>query len=147
MSTHRLKVNTQLRIAKSARVVYEAIVDPAKMSGYFISAGSARLDQPERLRWRWADVNMELEITPVKTEKNRRVIFRWKASGTEAQVTITLVRQGAGTLIKVLESGWPQNLAGMKQCLGQMQGWANMLCCLKAYLEHGINLRRGAIVK
>ncbi|MBE8398177.1 ATPase, partial [Leptospira borgpetersenii serovar Hardjo-bovis] len=23
------------------------------------------------------------------------------------------------------------------------QGWMNMSCCLKAYLEYGINLRKG----
>ena len=30
------------------------------------------------------------------------------------------------------------------QLMGQTEGWANFLACLKAYLEYGINLRKGA---
>ena len=36
------------------------------------------------------------------------------------------------------------NEAGIKQLMGQTEGWANFLACLKAYLEYGINLRKGA---
>lgn len=147
MKSKLLEVKTQLKIAKSPRTVYEAIVDPKKMSGYFISTGSRRLDQNEKLIWRWADVGMELEITPRAKKKNSRVEFLWSASGTEATVTITLSRMGSSTLVKISEAGWPASPEGIARCMGQMQGWANMLCCLKAYLEHGINLRRGAIVK
>lgn len=37
----------------------------------------------------------------------------------------------------------------IKSCLGNgvhynTEGWANFLACLKAYLEYGINLRKGA---
>ena len=42
------------------------------------------------------------------------------------------------------ESGWPPDDQGIQRCLEQMQGWVHMLCCLKAYLEHGINLREMA---
>ncbi|HEX2853732.1 MAG TPA: SRPBCC domain-containing protein [Opitutaceae bacterium] len=147
MNPKVLEVKTQLRIAKSPRAVYEAIVDPKKMSGYFISSGTARLDRAETVTWRWADVGAELVITPQAAKKNRLVSFLWDASGAQARVTIELVRNGSSTLVKVCERGWPPDREGIKRCLGQMQGWSNMLCCLKAYLEHAINLRRGAVVK
>ena len=28
------------------------------------------------------------------------------------------------------------------RCIEQTQGWMHFLCCMKAYLEHGINLRK-----
>ena len=37
-----LEVKAEVRIGKPAAEVFEAIVDPAKMSGYFISSGSGR---------------------------------------------------------------------------------------------------------
>jgi hypothetical protein len=33
---------------------------------------------------------------------------------------------------------------GIKWLQGNTAGWANFLACLKAYLEYGINLRKGA---
>jgi hypothetical protein len=32
---------------------------------------------------------------------------------------------------------------GVKRALGQNAGWTYTLCCLKAYLQHGVNLRQG----
>ena len=34
--------------------------------------------------------------------------------------------------------------AGLAWLKGNTEGWANFLACLKAYVEHGINLRKGA---
>jgi hypothetical protein len=60
-------------------------------------------------------------------------------------VVITLEPKGIHkTLVKITESDWPADYKGAKQCMGQVEGWTNFLCCLKAYLEYGINLRRGA---
>ena len=33
--------------------------------------------------------------------------------------------------------------AGVKRAMGQTAGWTYTLCCLKAYLQYGINLRLG----
>jgi hypothetical protein len=33
--------------------------------------------------------------------------------------------------------------AGINWLKGNTEGWANFLACLKAYLEYGINLRKG----
>ena len=44
MNPKALQVITQLPMAKPAREVFEAIVDPEKMSHYFISSGSGRME-------------------------------------------------------------------------------------------------------
>jgi len=36
------------------------------------------------------------------------------------------------------------NENNLKWALGNTEGWANFLACMKAYLEYGINLRKGA---
>lgn len=42
----------------------------------------------------------------------------------------------------VREGAWEGDEAGIKRYGQQMQGWVNMLLCLKALLLFGIDLRR-----
>jgi hypothetical protein len=51
------------------------------------------------------------------------------------------------TVVKITESSWTADFKGAKQCMGQVEGWTHFLCCLKAYLEYGINLREGGVIK
>ena len=46
----------------------------------------------------------------------------------------------------IAEEGWRENQDALKASYGNCQGWAQMLCALKAWLEHGINLREGMYV-
>jgi hypothetical protein len=47
--------------------------------------------------------------------------------------------------VTVREKSRDNDEAGIKWLKGNTAGWANFLACLKAYLEYGINLRKGAI--
>jgi len=47
------------------------------------------------------------------------------------------------TLIKISESGWKETQEGLESSYGNCHGWTQMICCLKAYLEYAINLRKG----
>jgi len=146
MSDHKLQVNTQLRISVAANEVYEAIVDPDLMSGYFISSGSARLDAAQEINWQWAEVDIEVTVRPQKIEQDKLISFLWFTGSKEGLVKITLKElEPHATLVQVNESGWPADEQGIKRCLEQTAGWMHMLCCLKAYLEHGINLRKSGI--
>jgi len=48
------------------------------------------------------------------------------------------------TLVSISESGWPESQKGLDLSYGNCMGWSQMLSALKAYLEYGINLRKGA---
>lgn len=115
------------------------------MSNYFISSGTDRLDSGNQIHWEWHGTEAHLPVTPQEIEKDKSVSFLWPASGIETKVVISLEPLGpAATRVKVSESGWPSDDQGIERCLEQTQGWVHMLCCLKAYLEYGINLRRGS---
>jgi uncharacterized protein YndB with AHSA1/START domain len=47
-------------------------------------------------------------------------------------------------MVTITESGWKDNDTGRKSSYGNCMGWSQMLSALKAWLEYGINLRRGA---
>jgi hypothetical protein len=48
------------------------------------------------------------------------------------------------TLVKVTENGKVFNQHNLKWVLENTAGWANFLACMKAYLEYGIPLCKGA---
>ena len=48
------------------------------------------------------------------------------------------------TIVRVNENGKELNEDNLKWALENSGGWANFLACMKAYLEYGIQLRKGA---
>lgn len=144
----KLQVEVEKKISKPIHEVFEAIVDPEKMTNYFISSASGRLEEGKTIIWKWDDVGAELPITVKKVDKNNFISFLWSASGVETTVEIKLKPlDETTTLIMVREDGWESDENGIKRYGQQTHGWVDMVTCLQAYLEFGINLRRGHTVK
>jgi len=147
MNKNDLEVKVQVGILKPVHRVFEAIVNPDEMSRYFISSASDRMDSSKNINWRWDDVGVELPVKVQQVVPDQSISFLWSASGVEALVTIKLEGgDNSSTIVKISESSWPADSEGINRCLEQTQGWTHMLCCLKAYLEYGINLRTGGII-
>jgi len=145
MENQVLEIKTALQVQKPAGEVFEAIVNPEKMSGYFISKGSGPLVEGKIVTWRFPEFNMEFPVRAGKIINDEYISFYWENDGIELIVEITLATKSAGsTLVTVTEKGRKNDEAGLKWLKGNTEGWANFLACLKAYLEYGINLRKGA---
>ncbi|MGH9939846.1 MAG: SRPBCC domain-containing protein, partial [Blastocatellia bacterium] len=87
-------------------------------------------------------------VDVIEIEENRKIVFDWTASGVRARVTIALKAGDSNTtLVAINETGWPMDRKGVQRALGQTQGWTDFLCCMKAYLQHGVNLRLGRVKK
>lgn len=115
------------------------------MSNYFISKGSGRMEEGKQIMWRFPEFDMEFPVRIGKLEKNKYISFYWDMDGLELYVEMTLTkREGNATLVTITEKGRENDEAGIKWLKGNTEGWANFLACLKAYLEYGINLRKGA---
>jgi uncharacterized protein YndB with AHSA1/START domain len=145
MENQTLEIKAALQILKPVNEVFEAIVDPLKMSNYFISKGSGRMEEGRQIMWRFPEFDMEFPVRVGKIEKDKYISFFWDMDGIELLVEITLgVRGNDNTLVTVTEKSRNNDEAGIKWLKGNTEGWANFLACLKAYLEYGINLRKGA---
>jgi len=148
MSEERIKTKVQMEILKPAHKVFEAIVDPDKMSRYFITTSTGRMESGKTLTWTWEDFDAAHEVKVQNVEQDKLVSFTWEGSGIECLVVITLEPKGKNqTLIKITESDWPVDFKGATRCMGQVEGWTHFLCCLKAYLEYDVNLRVGGVIK
>ena len=89
------------------------------------------------------NVGAKLEVQVVQFEPNEKVAFVWLATGLRTKVTLTLVPEGDGTKLVATEAPFPLTEDAVARAMQQAQGWTHFCCCLKAYLQHGIDLRRG----
>jgi len=138
------------RIAKPVAEVFDAVVSPKKLSAYFttIRGASAPLVAGTTVTW-WGEVPVEVDqVVPGK-----RITLRWDARvpkgekpyKTRIDMSFEALDDGA-TLVTIAEAGWRDGEAGLRKSYVNCEGWSQMLCCMKAYLEHGINLREGYYV-
>ena len=138
----RLESNTAIQIQKPIKEVFEGIINPEKMTKYFISESSGRMETGKKVTWKFPEFTEKFPIEKIKIETNSSISFVWDP---ETVVTITLENlPDKSTLVRVNENGKELNEENLKWVLGNTEGWANFLACLKAYLEYGIQLRKGA---
>lgn len=155
-----LKFKVSARVAKPVAEVFEAVVDPAKLSRYFTTGGAkGRLETGATVHWDFHDFPGAFPVEVVEVETNRRIVLRWEANegapadgeaavtasaGYSTTVTMTFEPlDGGRTLVSIAEEGWRETESGLKASYGNCQGWSQMLSALKANLEYGINLREG----
>jgi uncharacterized protein YndB with AHSA1/START domain len=145
MSEKELIVNTELQIQKPLNEVFEAVANPVHMTQYFISESTGRMEPGKTLMWKFPEFE---ETFPVHIEKmvpNEFISFSWDNNGRKFIVEIRFTeKKNNSTLVSVSESGSENNEEGITWLKQNTAGWANFLACLKAYLEYGINLRKGA---
>lgn len=138
----KLESKAIIQIQKPIDTVFEAIVNPLHMTKYFISESSGRLENGKELIWKFPEFSDTFPITKVKVNNFHSISFVWDPD-TVVLITLEDLSDGS-TLIKVNENGKEFTEDNLKWALENSGGWANFLACMKAYLEYGIQLRKGA---
>ena len=141
------------RISKPVQEVFEAVADPQKLSGYFTTGGAkGRLETGAVVTWDFHDFPGAFPVNVVEVVPNEKIVLTWGATPEddgrgEYYTTVTLqfepIDDNARTLVTITEQGWKPTELGLKSSYGNCEGWTGMLCAMKVYLEHGINLREG----
>ena len=150
-------------ISRPVHDVFEAVADPEQLSHYFTTGGAkGRLEEGATVTWDFADFPGAFPVKVVEVVKNEKIVLQWEAAegaagegeaemaggGYDTTVTMTFKSlDGNRTLVEIAEQGWRETPAGLKASYGNCQGWSQMLCALKVYLEYdGANLRDGMYV-
>jgi uncharacterized protein YndB with AHSA1/START domain len=141
----RIEVNVRERIVKPVDDVFDAVVEPKRMSNYFISNASGPMIAGTRVDWEFADVGAKVSVDVVEVEQNRKIVFKSDPTdGEGTTTTIGFTPDGKGTtVVTINEASFGMDPAGVQRAMGQTGGWTYFLACLKAYVTHGINLRVG----
>ena len=153
-----LKFKVSARIAKPVEEVFEAVADPAKLSRYFTTGGAkGRLETGATVSWDFHDFPGAFPVEVAEVLPNEKIVLRWEAyegppGGDEAisaagyMTTVTMTfapLEDDRTLVEITEEGWRETPGGLKASYGNCMGWSQMLCALKMWIEHGINMREG----
>lgn len=164
-----LRFRVAARIGKPVAEVFEAVANPEKLSCYFTTGGAqGRLEAGATVTWDFHDFPGAFPVTVVEVVPQERIVLEWEASegdapnlegdgetgrpevataGYATTVTMSFKALADGrTLVEIAEEGWRPTPAALQASYGNCQGWSQMLCALKAWLEHGINLRQGMYV-
>ena len=158
-----LKFRVAARIARPVHEVFKAVADPDKLSNYFTTGGAeGRLHTGATVTWDFHDFPGAFPVEVVEVVPDERIVLRWDAAEGEAPnlpdsetgerapgykttvtMTFTPLDDDSRTLVEIREEGWRENQGALDASYGNCQGWSQMLCALKAWAEHGINLRDG----
>lgn len=136
----------QLKVLKPVAEVFQAVVDPKKLTGYFVKTSNGPLVAGATVMWGFAEVPGEFPVKVREVEKDARIVLQWESAEGGYDTTVEMSfkpLEGSATMVQIRESGWRDTPKGVESSYGNCGGWMHMACCLKAYLEHGINLRAG----
>lgn len=161
-----LKFRVAARISKPVHEVFEAVADPQQLSNYFTTGGAkGRLESGATVTWDFHDFPGAFPVEVVEVVQDEKIVLRWGAiegeppnlsdsdgpvqeAGYKTTVTMTFspLDDGARTLVEIKEEGWREDQKALEASYGNCQGWSQMLCALKVWVEHGFNLRDGMYV-
>ena len=155
-----LKFRVAARIARPVGEVFEAVADPDKLTCYFTTGGAqGQLEPGATVTWDFHDYPGAFPVDVIEVVPNELIVLQWQASEGEApnveggqmapvdyKTTVTMsfkALEDGRTLVEIAEEGWRETPGALQASYGNCQGWSQMLCALKAWIEHGINLRDG----
>lgn len=139
------KYQVQLKVRKPATEVFDAVVTPDKLTRYFVQTASAPLVEGTTVKWRFAEIPGEHEVRVIRVVPDQALTLELDrpAGGTLQVEMVFLPIDASATTLKISETGWRMTPEDLSESYGNAGGWMHMMCCLKAFLEYGINLRAG----
>ena len=126
---------------------FDAVVDPAQLSQHFTMAGAqGAMQTGATVTWEFADFPGPFDIEVIEADPPRLLVFDWGHPSGEGSNRVTFrfepVDQGR-CKVSVTETGWTADKNGLQAVYGNCMGWTHMLASMKAWLDHGIQLRPG----
>lgn len=137
------------KISRPRTEVFDAIVSSERLNRYFTNRTSGDLRPGTTVTWHW-DHYGDNEVKVAVVEAPRRIELlldstEWEKTtgvGYDVRVVIELEELDDGaTRLSISEEGWQTDPEGLKGSHDNCSGWTHMMMCLKAYLEHDLDLR------
>ena len=138
----------QTKIRRPVADVFDAIVSSDRAKQYFVNGASGDLVEGETVVWRW-DHYGENPVVVKKVVANELIELaidskegdKTKSEAYEVLVILEFEELEDGTMLSISEQGWRTDADGLRGSHDNCSGWTHMAMCLKAHIEHGIDLR------
>jgi uncharacterized protein YndB with AHSA1/START domain len=130
-----IRARVSMKIAASASTVYEAFVEPAVLTRFWLASASEPLAVGRAVRWAFLVPGAEDRTTATALVPGRHLAWRWSDGTT---VDIELDERGAETAITLVNEGFlGDRAAQIEAALNATEGFALVLADLKTLLENG----------
>jgi uncharacterized protein YndB with AHSA1/START domain len=145
MDQHSVQAKAAMLIRKPVADVFEAFVNPAITSKFWFTRGSGRLEVGKQIEWTWEMYGTSTKVDVKAIEPNKRIRVEWAGyMGTQSAVSVEwtfMPRAGAATFVDITCKGFSgTDDEIVNQVVASTGGFTIVLCGLKAYMEHGIQL-------
>jgi uncharacterized protein YndB with AHSA1/START domain len=127
-------VAVDMLVRRSVDKVYDAFVDPEKITQFWLARSSGRLERGAHVTWAFKVAGAQTEVEVVEARPGRLLDLRWD-DGQPLRITFT--DRGPATLVGIeltdFRGETPNAVA-----IESMSGFTLVLASLKLWLEHGI---------
>jgi uncharacterized protein YndB with AHSA1/START domain len=138
----------QTKILRPVADVFDAIVSSNRLGRYFVNGANSDLIEGAEISWRW-DHYGENTVVVRKVVQDELIELaldsrEWEKTTSDAYEVLVIFefeQLEDGTMLSISEQGWKTDAEGLKGSHDNCGGWTHMAMCLKAYIEHGIDLR------
>jgi len=132
-----------MMIRKPIDEVFEAFINPEITSKFWFTKGSARLTEGAGINWMWEMYNLTVPVKVKKIESNKSIIIEWGEGKQQSTVEWVFKTLGPSKTFLTITN---DNFQGSEEeLISQIRdstgGFTIVLAGLKAWLEHGIELR------
>jgi len=136
------------RILKPLDEVFDAVISSEKLCRYFSDKSSGDLAEGDRIVWYW-DGAGDHPVVVTRIIRNQFISLaldgkEWHKTDEPREVAVIFefeALENGDTMLSISEEGWLTDAPGLKASHENCGGWTHMAMCLKAYIEHGIDLR------
>jgi len=135
-----IEVKAEMMIRRPVETVFQAFIDPDVTTKFWFTRSSGKLEADRRVRWDWDMYGVGDDVYVRAIEDCRRIAVEYASDGTTAEWTF-IPRSAGETMVTITSAGFAgDDESIVSQALDAMGGYTMVLCGLKAYLEHGIEL-------
>lgn len=134
-------VTAQMLIRAPAANVYEAFVDPAITARFWFTRSTGRLEPGSVRTWFWDMYGVSAEVAVQDMKADERILIEWGEPPSSVEWRFD-ARDDGTTLVRIVSWGFGgSDDEILAAALDSMGGFTMVLASLKAYLEHGIELK------
>jgi uncharacterized protein YndB with AHSA1/START domain len=134
-------VETQMMIRKPVEEVFQAFIDPSITTHFWFTKSSGMLTTGKTVTWEWEMYGVSAEVLVKEIIPHQKIVIEWNDPATTVEFIFTSVDTNK-TYVVIKNYGFrlegDELIAAIQDNTG---GFTTVLDGLKAYLEHGIDLK------
>ena len=118
------KYQVQLKVRRPAAEVFDAVVNPDKLSRYFVQSASGALVEGTTVQWRFAEIPGEHPVRVSRVVKDQAVTLEYdRPDGGKIGVEMVfLPLDASATTVQVNETGWRATPEDISESYGNAGG-------------------------